>query len=149
MTSNNLQIIPSYVTNDHEMTRKRNLSKRLIHYPISIIDQKTRTKARRSTRDADKENKPRPLLSLCCSRLVSLTDPGNREVMSIEKNDEPNFLRLAKSIFLYFASSDLPSKSICSNEDECRIPDATTYKLFLPTLRTIMKGLEDETCPQC
>jgi hypothetical protein len=24
---------------------------------------------------------------------------------------------------------------------------STTYKLFLPTLRTIMKGLEDETCP--
>jgi hypothetical protein len=28
------------------------------------------------------------------------------------------------------------------------MPDATTSKLFLPPLRTIMKGLEDATCPQ-
>jgi hypothetical protein len=149
MTSNNLQIIPSHGTNHHERTRKRNLSAMLIHYPIIIIDEKARTKERRRARDTDKENKHRPLLWLHCSQVACLTDPGNREVMSIEKNDEPNFLMLAKSNFLYFASNGLPSKSIRPNEDECPMPEATADKLSLPTLRTIMKGLEDEACPQC
>jgi hypothetical protein len=83
---NNLQIVPSSVANHHERTRRRNLSAVLIHYPIIIIDErKTRTKARRSTRDADKESKPRPLLWLCCSQLVSLIVLANREVMSAER----------------------------------------------------------------
>jgi hypothetical protein len=86
MTSNNLQIIPSDVTNHHERTRKRNLFAVLIHYPIIIIDEKkTRTKELRNTRDTDKEYKPRPLLWFCCSQLVSLTDSANREVMSAER----------------------------------------------------------------
>jgi hypothetical protein len=83
-----------------------------------FIDEKTRTKELRSTRDTDNENKPRPssdgfALSWCLSRC------------------------------------ELCLKSIRSDEDECPMPDATTDKLFLPTLRTIMKGREDETCPQC
>jgi hypothetical protein len=57
----------------------------LIHDPIIIIDQKTRTKELRSTRDTDKANKRRRLLWLCCSQFVSLTDPANREVMSAER----------------------------------------------------------------
>jgi hypothetical protein len=113
MTRNILQIIPFYVTNHHEITRKRNLSARPIHDQIIIIDEKkTRTKELRSTRDADQENKPHPLLWLRCSQLMSLIDPVNREVMSIEKNDEPDFLRIAKSVFLYFASTALLSKSM-------------------------------------
>jgi hypothetical protein len=81
MTSNNLQMIPSSVANHHERTRKRNLSAMLIHYPSIIDEKKTRTKEPRRARDTDKENKPRSLLRLFYSRLVSLTDPANREVM--------------------------------------------------------------------
>jgi hypothetical protein len=62
MTSTNRQIIRSCVTNDHERTRKQNLSAMQIHYPIIIIDEKTRTKELRSTRDTREENKPGPLL---------------------------------------------------------------------------------------
>jgi hypothetical protein len=34
-----------------------------------------------------------------------------REVMSIEKNDDPNFFTVAKSAFLYFASKTFASKA--------------------------------------
>jgi hypothetical protein len=57
----------------------------LRHYLKMIDEKKTRTKEFRSTRDTDEDCKPRSLLWLFCSQLVSLTGPANREVNSAER----------------------------------------------------------------